>query len=72
MSDNLAKKLFSKGLEFFKKRKYDEAARIFNEILTINPKNVNSLIILSQIYKIKNNNSEYEILLKKNNKIRRK
>jgi len=65
MSDNLAKKLFSEGLEFFKKRKYDKAACIFNEILTINPKNVNSLIILSQIYKIKNNNSEYEILLKK-------
>ena len=65
MSDNLAKKLFSKGLAFFKKREYDEAARIFNEILTINPRNINSLIILSQIYKIKNNNPEYEVLLKK-------
>ena len=65
MSDNLAKELFHKGLALFKKRKYDEAAHIFNEILRINPKNVNSLIILSQIYKIKNNIIEYEILLKK-------
>ena len=65
MSDNLAKKLFTKGLEFFKNKKLEQAAQIFKEILIINPKNVNSLIILSQIYKLKNNINKYEKLLRK-------
>ena len=65
MRDNQAQKLFPVGLEFFKNRKFDKAADIFNEILMINPKNVNSLIILSQICKIKNDITEYERLLKK-------
>ena len=65
MNNKLAKNLFIEGLEFFKNKKYDKAAQIFKEILIINPKNVNSLVILSQIYKSKNNITEYEKILRK-------
>ena len=65
MNKIVAEKLFHKGLEFFKDKNYSEAIVIFNKILRINPENVNSLVILSQIYKNKNNFGKYEKLLKK-------
>ena len=65
MNNILAQKLFHKGLELFKNKKYDNAIKIFTEILIINPKNINSLVILSQIFKIKNNLVEYEKSLKR-------
>ena len=64
MNKIVAEKLFHKGLEFFKDKNYSEAIVIFNKILRINPQNVNSLVILSQIYKNKNNFGKYEKLLK--------
>ena len=43
-------KIFQEGLESFKKNQFDEAILKFNDILKVDPKSINTLLILSQIY----------------------
>ena len=53
MNQNDPKKLFSEGLKFYKSNEYEYAVRKFNQVLKLNPKNINTMVILSQIYRKK-------------------
>tara|TARA_B100000989_G_scaffold240224_1_gene187088 strand:- start:430 stop:1866 length:1437 start_codon:yes stop_codon:yes gene_type:complete len=59
------KKIFDEGLKLFQQQKFDEAIKRFNQVIVANPNNINSLVILSQIYRKKNNLEKYEHYLKK-------
>ena len=62
-------KIFQEGLESFKKNQFDEAILKFNHILKVDPKSINTLLILSQIYKKKGDLLNYEKLLNEINKL---
>ena len=47
------KKMFAEGLELFNSKRYEQAFKIFKEILTLSPNNINTLVILSQLCKKK-------------------
>lgn len=65
MNQNDPKKLFSEGLKFYKSNEYEYAVRKFNQVLKLNPKNINTMVILSQIYRKKKDFKKYEFFLKK-------
>jgi len=60
------KKMFAEGLKLFNSKRYEQAFKIFKEILALSPNNINTLVILSQLCKKKNDFHQYEFYLKKN------
>ena len=59
------KKMFAEGLKLFNSKRYEQAFKIFKEILALSPNNINTLVILSQLCKKKNDFHQYEFYLKK-------
>ena len=59
------KKMFAEGLKLFNSKRYEQAFKIFKEILALSPNNINTLVILSQLCKKKNDLHQYEFYLKK-------
>ena len=59
------KKMFAEGLKLFKSKRYEQAFKTFKEILVLSPNNINTLVILSQLCKKKNDFHQYEFYLKK-------
>ena len=47
------KKMFAEGLKLFNSKRYEQAFKIFKEILALSPNNINTLVILSQLCKKK-------------------
>ena len=43
------KKMFAEGLKLFNSKRYEQAFKIFKEILALSPNNINTLVILSQV-----------------------
>ena len=59
------KKMFAEGLKLFQSKSYEQAFEIFKKILVLSPNNINTLVILSQLCKKKNDSDNYEFYLKK-------
>ena len=59
------KKMFAEGLKLFNSKRYEQAFKKFKEILALSPNNINTLVILSQLCKKKNDFHQYEFYLKK-------
>ena len=57
--------MFAEGLKLFNSKRYEQAFKIFKEILALSPNNMNTLVILSQLCKKKNDFHQYEFYLKK-------
>ena len=51
---------FSKGLEFYKDKKYDDAKFMFEKSIVFNPKNSVSYLYLAKIYNIKEDQKKEE------------
>ncbi len=51
---------FSKGLEFFKDKKYEDARLMFERSIVFNPKDSNSYLYLAKIYKIEEDQKKEE------------
>ena len=51
---------FSRGLELFKNKKYDDARFMFERSIVFNPKNSNSYLYLAKIYNIKEDQKKEE------------
>ena len=51
---------YSKGLELFKKKNYDEAKFMFERSIVFNPKDSNSYLYLAKIYNIEENQNKEE------------
>ena len=53
MNSIYLKKMFAEGLKLFNSKRYEQAFKIFKEILALSPNNINTLVILSQLCKKK-------------------
>ena len=51
---------FNKGLELYKKKKYEDARFMFERSIVFNPKDSNSYLYLAKIYKIEENQKKEE------------
>ena len=51
---------FSKGLELYKNKKYDDAKFMFEKSIVFNPKNSDSYLYLAKIYNIKEDQKKEE------------
>ena len=53
-------KFFTKGLEFYKNKKYEDARFMFERSIVFNPKNSNSYLYLAKIYNIEEDQKNEE------------
>ena len=53
-------KFFTKGLEFYKNKKYEDARFMFERSIVFNPKDTNSYLYLAKIYNIEGDQEKEE------------